>query len=72
MFRSGSFRNYNYGTFRKNPTRFGIPFVLLIVAASFGLEKLTRTRYEVHAMKVSEVRGCSNCMYVARIDPILS
>ncbi|GJJ12043.1 hypothetical protein Clacol_006284 [Clathrus columnatus] len=55
MFKPKSFRNYNYGTFRKHPTWFGIPFVLLIVAASFGLETLTRTRYEVYAQKVSEV-----------------
>lgn len=55
MFRSGAFNNFNYGIFRKNPTWFGVPLVLLIVAASFGLEKLTRTRYEVHARKVTEV-----------------
>lgn len=29
--------------------------VFLIVAASFGLEKLTRTRYEIHAQKVTEI-----------------
>ncbi|KAF8522162.1 cytochrome c oxidase assembly protein COX16-domain-containing protein [Hysterangium stoloniferum] len=44
-----------YGAFRKHPTWFGIPFVLLIVAASFGLEKLTQTRYDLQASKVHEM-----------------
>lgn len=42
-------------TFRKHPTWFGIPFVLIIVAASLGLQQLTQTRYDLHAQKVFEV-----------------
>jgi hypothetical protein len=44
-------------TFRKHPTWFGIPFVLIIVAASFGLQQLTQTRYDLQAQKVSEVKS---------------
>lgn len=39
---------------RKHPTWFGIPFVLLIVAASFGLGNLTQTRYDLHNRRVTE------------------
>ncbi|KAF8577245.1 hypothetical protein K439DRAFT_565887 [Ramaria rubella] len=42
-------------TIRKHPTWFGIPFVLIIVAASFGLQRLTQTRYDLQARRVSEV-----------------
>jgi hypothetical protein len=31
---------------------FGLPFVLTIVGASFGLSRLTQTRYDYNASKV--------------------
>lgn len=31
---------------------FGLPFLSLVVAASYGLEGLTRTRYDLHGQKV--------------------
>ncbi|KAF9478464.1 hypothetical protein BDN70DRAFT_778187, partial [Pholiota conissans] len=40
---------------RKHPSVFGVPFVLIIVAASFGLTTFTQTRYDVHDQKVKHV-----------------
>ncbi|KAH9900802.1 cytochrome c oxidase assembly protein COX16-domain-containing protein [Cubamyces lactineus] len=39
--------------FRKHPALFGVPFVLIIVGASFGLQQFTQTRYDLHAQKVT-------------------
>ncbi|KAH9900795.1 cytochrome c oxidase assembly protein COX16-domain-containing protein [Cubamyces lactineus] len=39
--------------FRKYPALFGVPFVLIIVGASFGLQQFTQTRYDLHAQKVT-------------------
>ena len=53
------FSNKPYKTFntiRKHPSWLGIPFVLLIVAASFGLQRITQTRYELQARRVHEVK----------------
>ncbi|KAF8498358.1 cytochrome c oxidase assembly protein COX16-domain-containing protein [Gautieria morchelliformis] len=44
-----------FNTIHRHPSWFGIPFVLLIVAASFGLQNLTQTRYELQARRVHEV-----------------
>ncbi|KAF8329725.1 cytochrome c oxidase assembly protein COX16-domain-containing protein [Cantharellus anzutake] len=52
--RSSAAQTWNRG-FRKNPLVFGIPFVLTLVIASFGLSTLTRTRYDLHDNKVKEV-----------------
>jgi len=41
---------------RKNPSLFGVPFVLLMVAASFGLTTFTQTRYDLQDQKVKNVR----------------
>lgn len=41
---------------QKNPALFGIPFVLLMVAASFALTPLTQARYDVHDQKLKAVR----------------
>ncbi|KAI0628508.1 cytochrome c oxidase assembly protein COX16-domain-containing protein [Trametes polyzona] len=41
--------------FRKYPALFGVPFVLLIVGASFGLQQSTQMRYELHDQKVTVV-----------------
>ncbi|KAF8967290.1 cytochrome c oxidase assembly protein COX16-domain-containing protein [Flammula alnicola] len=40
---------------RKHPGLFGVPFVLIIVAASFGLTTFTQTRYDMHDRKVKHV-----------------
>lgn len=40
---------------RKHPAVFGVPFLLLIVGASFGLQAFTQTRYDFHAQKVQQV-----------------
>ncbi|KAF8633462.1 hypothetical protein AX15_001422 [Amanita polypyramis BW_CC] len=34
---------------------FGVPFVVLMVAASFGLTAFTQTRYDLHDQKVKQV-----------------
>ncbi|KAF8912243.1 cytochrome c oxidase assembly protein COX16-domain-containing protein [Gymnopilus junonius] len=40
---------------RKYPGLFGVPFCLLMVAASFGLTTFTQTRYDLHDKKVKNV-----------------
>ena len=40
---------------RKHPSLFGVPFVLIIVGASFGLQQFTQTRYELQDQKVQNV-----------------
>ncbi|KAF9053169.1 cytochrome c oxidase assembly protein COX16-domain-containing protein [Panaeolus papilionaceus] len=40
---------------RKHPSLFGIPFLVLIVGASFGLSTFTQTRYDLHDKKVKIV-----------------
>lgn len=46
---------------RKHPSAFGIPFVLLMVAASFGLTTFTQTRYDMHDQKVKNVSHLHLC-----------
>lgn len=41
---------------RKHPSLFGVPFLLIMVAASFGMITFTQTRYDVHDQKVKHVR----------------
>ncbi|KAJ3762028.1 hypothetical protein EV360DRAFT_36507 [Lentinula raphanica] len=41
---------------QKNPALFGIPFILLMVAASYGMSTFTQTRYDLHDHKVKQVR----------------
>ncbi|OCH93448.1 hypothetical protein OBBRIDRAFT_713292, partial [Obba rivulosa] len=40
---------------RKYPGLFGVPFVLIIVGASFGLQSFTQTRYDLHKQKITQV-----------------
>ncbi|KAI0076429.1 hypothetical protein K474DRAFT_1622858, partial [Panus rudis PR-1116 ss-1] len=40
---------------RKHPSLFGIPFILLMVGASYGLQTFTQTRYDLHDQKVKAV-----------------
>ncbi|KIK01284.1 hypothetical protein K443DRAFT_678539 [Laccaria amethystina LaAM-08-1] len=42
-------------TVRRNPALFGVPFVLLMVVASYGLSTVTQTRYDLHDQKVKHV-----------------
>ncbi|KAG6908701.1 hypothetical protein DXG01_003634 [Tephrocybe rancida] len=42
-------------TLKKYPGLFGVPFVLIIVAASYGLSTFTQTRYDLHDQKVKQV-----------------
>ncbi|KIM48533.1 hypothetical protein M413DRAFT_59080 [Hebeloma cylindrosporum] len=42
-------------TVRRHPSLFGVPFVLLMVAASFGLTTFTQTRYDLQDQKVKNV-----------------
>ena len=44
-------------TLRKYPGLFGIPFLILMVGASFGLQSFTQVRYDLHDQKVQNVRG---------------
>ncbi|KIY49900.1 hypothetical protein FISHEDRAFT_65037 [Fistulina hepatica ATCC 64428] len=39
----------------RNPLLFGIPFILLMVGASYALVPLTKTRYEMHDEHVKAV-----------------
>ncbi|KAG5338105.1 hypothetical protein E4T56_gene10284 [Termitomyces sp. T112] len=42
-------------TVKKYPALFGVPFVLIIVAASYGLSTFTQTRYDLHDQKVKQL-----------------
>jgi Cytochrome c oxidase assembly protein COX16 len=41
---------------KKHPALFGIPFLFVMVGASFGLQAFTQTRYDLHNQKVTQVR----------------
>jgi len=43
-------------TLKKHPALFGLPFLLIIVGASFGLKHLTETRYEARNERTTQVR----------------
>ncbi|KAK7457012.1 Cytochrome oxidase assembly [Stygiomarasmius scandens] len=42
-------------TISKYPALFGIPFVLIMVVASYGLTPLAQTRYDMHDQRVKQV-----------------
>ncbi|KAL6301642.1 cytochrome c oxidase assembly protein COX16-domain-containing protein [Sparassis latifolia] len=42
-------------TLRRHPSLFGVPFVLIIVGASFAMQSFTQTRYDLHDQKISQV-----------------
>jgi hypothetical protein len=46
-----------YRRLKKHPALFGVPFLLVMVGASFGLQTFTQTRYDLHSQKVTQVRG---------------
>jgi len=37
------------------PALFGVPFILLMVAASYGMTTFTQTRYDLHDQRVKQV-----------------
>ena len=45
-----------YRRLKRNPALFGVPFLLVMVGASFGLQSFTQTRYDLHSQKVTQVR----------------
>jgi cytochrome c oxidase assembly protein subunit 16 len=40
---------------QKNPALFGVPFLLLMVAASYGMSTFTQTRYDLHDHKIKQM-----------------
>ncbi|KAF9651478.1 hypothetical protein BDM02DRAFT_3184482 [Thelephora ganbajun] len=40
---------------RKNPLLFGVPFVMIMVVASYALVPFTQTKYELQDRKISNV-----------------
>ncbi|KAJ3477869.1 hypothetical protein NLI96_g10168 [Meripilus lineatus] len=55
-FSSNPLRTSNLNqTLRKNPAVFGIPFILIIIGASYGLASFTQTRYDLQDKKVKMV-----------------
>lgn len=45
-----------HGRLRKSPLLFGLPFVMIMVVASYALVPFVQTKYELHDRKVSKVR----------------
>lgn len=41
---------------RKNPALFGVPFLMLMVGASYGMSYFTQTKYDLQDQRVSTVR----------------
>ncbi|TCD66794.1 Cytochrome oxidase assembly [Steccherinum ochraceum] len=41
---------------RRHPAYFGVPFILLMVGASYGLQTFTQTRYDLQDQKVHAVK----------------
>jgi cytochrome c oxidase assembly protein subunit 16 len=46
-----------YLRLKRHPALFGVPFLLVMVGASFGLQSFTQTRYDLHSQKVTQVRA---------------
>ncbi|KAI0064510.1 hypothetical protein BV25DRAFT_245123 [Artomyces pyxidatus] len=40
---------------KKHPALFGVPFLLIMVGASFGLQSFTQTRYDLHSQKITQM-----------------
>ncbi|KAJ7366472.1 cytochrome c oxidase assembly protein COX16-domain-containing protein [Mycena albidolilacea] len=40
---------------RKQPLFFGVPFIVLMVATSFGLSAITQTKYDLRDQRVKQV-----------------
>jgi hypothetical protein len=55
---------------RKHPSLFGVPFLLLMVGASYGMTIFTQTRYDLHDQKVKNV-CCRVFVFLTRADPCM-
>ncbi|KAI3614977.1 hypothetical protein WG66_016794 [Moniliophthora roreri] len=44
-------------TIQKKPWLFGVPFVLLMVAASYAMTPFAQTRYDLHDQRVKQARN---------------
>ncbi|KAI6045794.1 cytochrome c oxidase assembly protein COX16-domain-containing protein [Pisolithus marmoratus] len=42
-------------TIRRYPLLFGVPFCLIIVGASFGMQAFTQTRYDLQDRKIKQI-----------------
>ncbi|KAL4067993.1 cytochrome c oxidase assembly protein COX16-domain-containing protein [Scleroderma yunnanense] len=42
-------------TIKKYPLLFGVPFCLIVVGASFGLQAFTQTRYDLQDHKIKQI-----------------
>ncbi len=40
---------------KRYPLIFGLPFLAIVVGASFGLATFTQTRYDLHKQRVTQV-----------------
>lgn len=40
--------------FKRHPALFGLPFTLIMVGASFGLQSFTQTRYDLQDKKIRQ------------------
>ncbi|KAF7976502.1 hypothetical protein HWV62_6303 [Athelia sp. TMB] len=54
-FQSNPLNSPVHKVLKKHPSLFGVPFLILIVGASFGLTSFTQTRYDLHDQKVRQV-----------------
>ncbi|KIM77476.1 hypothetical protein PILCRDRAFT_616182 [Piloderma croceum F 1598] len=55
-FQSDSLRSQTiHRVLRKYPGLFGVPFLILMVGASFGLQSFTQIRYDLHDKKIQQV-----------------
>jgi cytochrome c oxidase assembly protein subunit 16 len=43
-------------TLRRNPLLFGVPFVVIMVVASYALVPFAQTKYELQDRRISKVR----------------
>ncbi|KAI0293604.1 cytochrome c oxidase assembly protein COX16-domain-containing protein [Russula brevipes] len=44
-----------YQRLKRHPALFGVPFLLVMVGASFGLQAFAQTRYDLHSQKVTQM-----------------
>ncbi|KAJ7437109.1 cytochrome c oxidase assembly protein COX16-domain-containing protein [Mycena galericulata] len=49
---------------KKQPLLFGVPFILLMVATSYGLAAVTQTKYDLRDQRVKQVRVTSSLLQV--------
>ena len=57
VFTARSTQTSRFGAFiKKYPGLFGVPFILIMVGASYGMSTITQARYDLHDQKVKNVR----------------